>query len=95
MSSLAAYRVTVVEKIGDMLYSLLEENKIVRRDRGLKYRQGPKPSVGDARCLVCGHIWYNCRVSILKSCPKCHGLLRQCDPTELQLSGKRGPMYDD
>lgn len=89
MSALSANRVTVVEKIHDMLFTLLEENQIVTREHGLKYRRGEAKGVGDCRCLMCGHIWYNCRVTVLEYCRKCGGMLRACGSNELEFSTKR------
>lgn len=76
----------VHESICEQLEWLLRENEIVGTDkqasRGpqLKVRRGSEYSqVGDVQCYLCGHIFFNCRVSVLKKCPKCEGQLKSCD----------------
>ena len=80
--------ITALEQIGVTLENMLEENQIVKRQAGLKFRRGPIPinrHKHDSRCLLCGRIFYG---KTIETCPNCGGLCRVCPFDELELSAR-------
>ena len=78
----------VHETIQNTMESFLRESDKTYRKDG-RYRNAVKkgtrlssPTLGDSRCLICGHIFYNV---IMDTCKRCGGLCRHCPPDELAL----------